>query len=593
MIVDNCTTCQFPVDDSPVWIGNQVYCGYCASNIKAASPPTTSSQFTPTFLRGVQPDCFSAIVKELDNVHTTIFVLPTGLGKTVIIAALCSHFHLMGRCMVVAHRDELIQQARKKITRFSGLECDVEMGENYADQCTLEAVAPVLVTSVQTFSIPRRMERFRPEDFSIIIIDECHHATAATYQCIVEWAKNNPLYRVVGATATPDRTDELALGQVFESVSFDYKINQAIDDGWLVPIDQQFVQVEGLDLSTVKKNPEGDLSIGQLSKILEQENILHGYAEPTIRVANGRQVIMFAASVDQAESLSNIFNRHAPGSSEWICGAEARCSKQKRRDVLEAFSKKQFQFLVNMNVLLEGYDEPNIQLVSVARPTNSRSLYTQMIGRGTRALDGILDGIESADGRKSAIAESEKPFLTVLDFVGNSGRHKLVHTGDVLGGEYDDDLIAEATRAVSSKSSRGERADMLEELRAAEERKKKRLADTARVRVQAKFKSTTIDPFGVWDIMPKREPGWFHGKKPTAKMKSMLENSKAWKEDMSFWDAHQIIDEMINRRQKGLCTFGQAKTLVKFGWSADTPFYEAKSIIDRIAASGWKLRNNS
>jgi superfamily II DNA or RNA helicase len=493
-----------------------------------------------------------------------------------------------GRMIVMAHRDELIGQAKDKIQRFTGIECDVEMGDARADQCGFYQRAPVLVTSVQTMSRPRRMERFHPEDFGLLIIDEAHHATASTYQAVINYYRQNPALKVLGVTATPDRADETALGQVFKTVAYEYQIVQAIDDGWLVPIEQQFVQVEGLDLSEIKTTA-GDLNQGQLAAVLEQEKVLHGYAWPTIELSQGEQTLMFTASVDQAEKMADIFNRHTSGSAEWICGDAVKCPMDHRREVLKRFSNGDFQFLVNCGVLLEGYDEPRIKCVAVARPTKSRSLYAQIIGRGTRPLSGLVDGLGDPIARRSAIATSEKPSLLVLDFVGNSGRHKLIHTGNILGGNYPDDVVAEATRAVQGKSTKGERADMLAELRAAEERKREAARKRAQVAVKAKFQSARIDPFALWDILPKREPGWFKGKKPTQKQLDFLAKAGVPTDDLSFCQASQIIDKAIDRRKKNLCTFKQSKLLAKHGFPTEVTFTEASAIIDRIAKSGWKL----
>ena len=133
------------------------------------------------------------------------------------------------------------------------------MGDRFADQCIIERRCPVVVTSVQTMSRPRRMERWHPEDFALVIVDEGHHASAATYGAIIQYYRQNAACKIAGFTATPDRADEEALGKVFQSVAYDYKIITAIDDGWLVPIEQQFIRVEGLDLSTVRTTG-GDLN---------------------------------------------------------------------------------------------------------------------------------------------------------------------------------------------------------------------------------------------------------------------------------------------------------------------------------------------
>lgn len=579
----DCAACEFPAID-PVEVNGRTYCRGCAPVARRAV------QSGAVTLRPYQEQAVSSVFDQFAGARKTLVVMPTGCGKTVVFAETIRRWE-GARVIVMAHRDELIQQARKKIEWVSGCECDVEMGDYYADRRSHSDRAPVVVTSVQTMSRTRRHSRFHPDDFDLLIIDEAHHGTASTYRAVMDYFGQNKRLKILGVTATPDRADEAALGQIFETVAFDYQLVDAINDGWLVPIQQQFVQVAGLDLSQVKTTA-GDLNQGQLAKIVEEEKTLHEFASPTIDLAGTKKTLVFTASVDQAERMSEIFNRHRSGCSEWICGDAVKCPMEHRREILRQFALGSFQFLVNCGVLLEGYDEPGIEVVAVARPTKSRSLYAQIVGRGTRTLPGVVDGIEEAIARRAAIAASAKPSVLTLDFVGNSGKHKLVHTGDLLGGNYDDEVIAAATKAVRAKSTKGERADMLEELaHAEEERRERQRKERERVLAKAKFSAATIDPFAAWDILPKREPGWHKGRKPTPKQLACLSKLGVPTKDLTFCQAGQLITESFKRRDKGLCTFKQAKILAKHGFKTDVGFAQASEIIDRIAKSGWKLRN--
>ena len=594
MLFDNCCICGFDTDGGEE-IDGSLYCRHCKPD-QAETVERCGEQFPHAqapanlILRPYQQEAVDSVFTHFQTSNSTLIVMPTGVGKTICFAAAAHRAAEHGRVLVVAHRDELIQQAADKIHRFTGLECDIEMGDRFADQCIIERRCPVLVTSVQTMSRPRRMERFHPEEFVLVIIDEAHHVGdgSGTYGSVIRYYRNS---KVLGVSATPDRLDEVALGKAFQTVAYDYKIIQAIDDGWLVPIEQQFIQVEGLDLSTVRTTG-GDLNQGDLSRILEQEKILHGYADPTIRISDGRKTLVFAASVNQAEQLAGIFNRHKSESARWICGDSVRCPMETRRETLRDFTAGKFQLLVNCAVLLEGYDEPTIEVVAVCRPTKSRSLYTQMVGRGTRPLGGLVDGLAAPEERCAAIAASEKRSLVVLDFVGNSGRHKLMHTGDILGADFDDDVVGEATRAVGSKNSKGERADMLAALREAEANKKKRLADRARVRVGTKFTATKIDPFGLWDMLPHRESGYLAGKPPTEQQRAKLEKMGAWTDKLRYTEAQQILDEAEHRRKCGLCTYKQGKLLARHHFNPNVGSEQAGAIIDKIVKSGWKLRGN-
>jgi hypothetical protein len=212
-----------------------------------------------------------------------------------------------------------------------------------------------------------------------------------------------------------------------------------------------------------------------------------------------------------------------------------------------------------------------------------------MIGRGTRTLPGVIEGIGDPDGRRAAIAESDKPSLLALDFVGNAGKHKLIHVGDVLGGNFDDEVVARATEAARSASSRDERLDMLQALRDAERiLKEEKRRQRARIVANTKVATKVINPFDVFDLAPKREPGWHVGRKPTEKQLAFLDRAGIPTKDLSFCKASQLISETIKRRDKKLCTFNQAKLLQRFGEPTDIGFEEASRRIDAIAKNHWK-----
>ncbi len=579
-----CAHCGFGSDDLVETATGELMCAFCAGGIVSDEPDGEGPAIN---LRPYQSEAQSQALCELQANDSTLVVLPTGCGKTILFASIIKAWE-RGRVLVMAHRDELIRQAAQKIEWVTGDPCDIEMGEYRADQRSLHDLARVVVTSVQTMSRRSRHSRFHPEDFSLLIIDEAHHATSKTYRAVIDYFRDGGL-KVLGVTATPDRTDEAALGQIFESVAYEYAMTAAIDDGWLVPVQQQFVQVEGLDFSEMKTTA-GDLNQRQLADAMEEEKTAHRIVSSTIEIANGEQTLLFAASVDQAEQMAMIANRHRHGCAEWICGDAVKCPIDVRRKTLERFRNRDFQFLFNCSVLLEGFDQDNIGVV-VPKATKSRSLYTQMIGRGTRPLSGLVDCVDSAEERCRLIRESAKPHVLILDFVGNSGRHKLIHTGDVLGGIYDDSVVAEATKAVACKSSRGERADMLDALREAEEARKERIRKQRQAIVaKAAFKMKSVDPFDVFDIVPAREPAWHRGRKPTERMASAIEKMGIDTSRMTFWQAHEILEEAGKRRAKNLCTFKQAKILRKHGFSSDVSFADASATIDKIVASGWRLR---
>ena len=193
----------------------------------------------------------------------------------------------------------------------------------------------------------------------------------------------------------------------------------------------------------------------------------------------------------------------------------------------------------------------------------------------------------TAKERKAAIAASIKPHVLVLDFVGNSGRHKLITTADVLGGKYEDAIIE---RAVRNAKEKGGEVDMLEELKAAqEEAKEERKRKRKSIKAKATYHRTVINAFDIFDVTPVREPGWHKGRRPTEKMRNMLERAGVEKvSDMSFWKAKQLIGKMFERREKKLCTYKQAKILDKYGEGTEVSFEQASNLITQIKNNGWK-----
>ena len=531
-------------------------------------------------LRDYQAEAVDAIWDKLDQHSSTLLVMATGTGKTISFAHAIKRCE--GRALVIAHREELIFQACDKIEKVIGERPEIEMGSLRADQQMFRRTK-VIVASKDTLH-PKRLERFKPDQFSLIITDEAHHAVAATYRRIYEHFDGVPH---LGVTATPDRADEEALGQIFESVAFEYGIEDAIRDGWLVPIRQQSVHVHDLDFSQIKTTA-GDLNTGELSKVMQYEKNLHAVVDPTIRLAKWRRTLIFAVSVAHAERLAEIIHRHRAGSSRFVCGSTPR---DERERILTAFKNGKFQFLVNVGVFTEGFDEPGIEMVVMARKTKSRSLYAQMIGRGTRPVPGLIEDIDSPEERCARIANSAKPNVTILDFVGNSGRHKLVSCADVLGGRYPDEVVELAERNTQQS---GEPEDVTESLRRAETQihaeKKRKLAEVGRQQIKGKasYSTTTVDPFGVLDIEPEREVYWHRDRKPTEKQVAFLAKTGIKKpEQLTFTQAGRLCKEVIERRAKGLCTYKQARVLGSFGYDPDVTFEQAGEIITEIANNNW------
>lgn len=541
-------------------------------------------------LRAYQNLAVEAAFRQWEESPSTLIVLPTGCGKTIVFAEIIQR--MGGRAMVLAHREELIRQAADKIMKVTGLESQIEMGEYHADEHGMLSKSPVIVSTVQTHTAGAdgggRMSKFDPMEFSLLVIDEGHHATSPTYRRCIDWYMRNPRLKVLGVTATPDRADEEALGQVFGSVAFDYEVLDAIQDGWLVPIEQQMVHVEGLDFSACRTTA-GDLNGADLAEVMEAEKALHGIADPAFRIAGDKRAILFATSVEQAERLAEILNRHRPGCAAWICG---KTDKDSRRKVLSDFATGAVQFVCNVGVLTEGFDDSGVELVFMARPTKSRALYAQMAGRGTRPCEAIAHALnDCADNltRRAMIERSSKPKCLIVDFCGNSGRHKLMCTADILGGNVSDEAVEVATRKAREGGKPVDMGEALREAQAAIEAKKKAEAmRRAALTARAKFSVSNVNPFDVFDIHPAQERGWDKGKKLSDRQRELLMRNKINPDGLPYHQAKQLLNEMFRRWDSGLASFGQAKVLKSNGFVAPMRRDEAKKAIDMIAQrQGW------
>ena len=500
-------------------------------------------------VRGV----FAKLVEQL----TTLVVMATGLGKTIAFShvALCWPARL-GRVLVIAHRQELIDQNREKIAAHIDEIPGIEMGdqrESREGHGILDK-SKVLVSSVQ--SMVRRLKYFDPMDFGLVVCDEAHHAVSDSWLKVINHFQQNPRLRLLGVTATPKRADESALGQVFKSLAFQLDIQEAIQEGWLVDIKQKYVVVQGLDFSLMKTTAgdlnEKDLQAGLLPGaeidsqrtdltdeerviIEQQEKMLHAIVDPTVKEADGRSTLVFGVTVAHAKKLAEVFNRHPGVKAECVFGDTP---KEIRREIIGRFRDGHLQVLVGCAVFVEGFDAPETMVVAIARPTKSLTFYTQAIGRGTRPLPQTIEHCATADERRAAIKASRKTCCTVLDFCGNSGRHKLVSSFDVLGGNSDvldsakewmrdhdetksvDEAIADE-EARREKKKREQEAARVKRYRDQQERQK--IADERRRSVigSTTYDAREVSPFGD-AVVPGREIGTVKGGASDAQIKLLV-----------------------------------------------------------------------
>lgn len=377
-------------------------------------------------LRPYQVEALDRIAaREADGVRRQLGVAATGLGKTVIFCALAERLGV--RTLILAHRDELIAQAAAKVREVwpevpsLGV---VKAGAN-------ETGAQVVVASVQTLAREKRLAQLCPphspngdhaealfeggwtNPFGLVVVDEAHHAPADTYQRILAHlgagAADGPL--LLGVTATPDRGDGKGLDGQFDEITFSYDILWGIRSGYLCDLRGRQIQLERLDVDSIAVS-RGDYQAGDAGDALVDAGAPDAIAEGWLAHAAGRRTLVFTPTVETAELTAAAF-RHRGVAAEWVSG---KTPLEERRAMLRRFDLGEIDVVVNCMVLTEGFDAPRVDCIVVARPTKSRALYTQMIGRGSRR-------------------HPEKTDCLVLDVVGASSEHSLVTVPSLFGVE--------------------------------------------------------------------------------------------------------------------------------------------------------------
>lgn len=304
--------------------------------------------------------------------------LPTGAGKTVISALLIEKLlPLLGsqRILFLAHRREIIDQTAEKIGRQIGeSQVTVEQAERKA-----QASARVVVASVQTLA--GRLQEYPPEAFGALIVDECHHAYAKTWMDVISHFGSQRETLLLGLTATPKRTDGRCVGELFKETAFEISLSELQEQGFLVPMDYYTIEAS-LGLGELSLDQGGDFQATLLGKIMNSPEVRELTIRACLQRARSQKIIAFCASVEHARDLAADFEARG------IRAAYISGETQDRTGVIEEFRSGKIRFLSNYGVLTEGFDDPSIECVLLARPTTSPLIYSQCLGRGLRSHPG-------------------------------------------------------------------------------------------------------------------------------------------------------------------------------------------------------------
>lgn len=512
-------------------------------------------------LRPYQQEAREAIFEQWDGgVLKTLLVLPTGCGKTIVFAKVTEDCVRRGdRVLILAHRGELLEQAADKIRQSTGLGCAVEK----AEETCMESWFRVVVGSVQTMMREKRLRQFPEDYFQTIIIDEAHHCISDSYQKVLNHFSSA---KILGVTATPDRGDMRNLGSYFESLSYEYTLPKAIKEGYLSPIKALTIPLK-IDMTGVGVQA-GDFKASDISTALDP--YLQGIAQEMEKYCKDKKTVVFLPLVKTSQKFRDLLNAHG------FRAAEVNGDSQDRSEVLEAFDRGEYNVLCNSMLLTEGWDCPSVDCVVVLRPTKVRSLYCQMVGRGTRLSPG-------------------KDHLLLLDFLWHTERHELCHPASLICQDEEvakkmtehieqagcpvDIEEAEKTAAEDVVAQREEAlAKQLEEMK----RRKKKLVDPLQfeMSIQAEDLSGYVPAFG-WEMGP-----------PSEKQKATLEKLGILPDQIeNAGKAAKILDRLDKRKEEGLTTPKQIRFLEGRGFQhvGTWQFETARKLIDRIAANGWRI----
>ena len=515
-------------------------------------------------LRPYQQEAREAVEQDWDgDFLRTLLVLPTGCGKTIVFSKIVEDMVRAGRrCLILAHRGELLEQAADKLLQATGLRCAVEK----AEETCLDSWYRVTVGSIQSLMREKRLGQFPANYFDVIVVDEAHHVLSEGYQRVLN---HFGAARVLGVTATPDRGDMRNLGQYFEHLAYEYTLPRAIKDGYLCPIKAVTIPLR-LDLSGVGVQA-GDFKSSDIDTALDP--YLHQIAQEMQQYCVGRKTVVFLPLVRTSQKFCRLLN------TQGFQAAEVNGDSKDRAEVLKAFDEGEYNILCNSMLLTEGWDCPSVDCVVVLRPTKVRSLYSQMVGRGTRLFPGKED-------------------LLLLDFLWHTERHELCHPAN---------LICESDEVARKMTENIEAAGCPVDI---EEAEKKASEDVVAQREESlakqlaemrSHKRKLVDPLQfemsiqAEDLAGYKPAFGYEMGPPSDKQRAALEKFGIFPDEIeNAGKASLLLDRLAKRRTEGLTTpkqihFLEGKGFQHVGqWQFDT----AKHLIDRIAANGWRGPGN-
>ena len=544
-------------------------------------------------LRDYQHECLAKLDAGWREFNRQLCVLAGGCGKTVLFSNVAkTEVERGGRVLILAHTDELLEQAIDKLRRSTGLEAEKEKAGDRAGP-----YARIVIGSIQTLSRADRLTSFPPDHFTLVVVDEAHRSLSPSYLRVLNYfhfgveslqegweappagVPYQSHARVVGWTATASRGDKRSLGEFYQSIAFEYGLLEAVRDGFLVRPIVKNIPVK-IDLKGVKTSRSGgqgvDLDLGDV--IARITPFLREIAKQFAIHARDLKTVVFMPSIETARLLSEALTE-AGLNAMFVSGA---CPDRDAK-ILHFRNHSAPIILCNALLVVEGFDVPDINGVCILRPTKIWSFYVQASVRGTRTLPGVIDGlIEKAD-RLAAIASSKKPFFTLIDFLWLSDRLDLVTPFDLVtgtpgvkekmqedAGEGEIDLVE--LEGVAEKDFLA----ALEKEAKRHARKEARVIDPIAWAVSlGDVELASWEPATDWDELP-----------PTDGQLRFLKQHHIDVERIKYRGlATRMITRLLQRLKSGLCSYQQLTFLHNLGFTEkDTVLMtraEASALIDK------------
>jgi len=490
--------------------------------------------------RAYQVTAREAIAAGWDQFSKQLLVFPTGAGKTLLFSWVAKDF-LPQRTLILAHREELVDQAIVKLHAATGIFAGKEKAEFHA---TLRD--DVVVASVQ--SMIRRRDKWPADHFGLVVADEAHHAIGPSWQSVLSHFSGA---KVLGVTATPDRGDRKNLGQFFENVAAEVTLFDLIHQGFLSKIAVKSIPLQ-IDLRSVRQSM-GDFNESDLGNALAP--YLDEIARQIKAEAGFRRTLVFVPLVATSKKFVETCQSHGIN-AEHVDG-----NSEDRAEILARFAAGEIDLLSNAMLLTEGYDDPGIDCVVILRPTRSRSLYAQMVGRGTRIADG-------------------KRNLLLLDFLWLHEKHDLIRPAHLVASSHEEaEQIMELAQAggpdqqeldleVLSTEAQEQREAKLKEELAEKAKRKTRFIDPVEFAIQL----ANYEPAMAWEL-----------REITATQRATLERNGFNPDAIKMGLATEIIKGIDRRREQQLATPKQVKFLRRFRHPNPerATFEEAGAFLDR------------